>query len=520
MDNSKWEKLLREYDYHCQRIVKSTVVDSTELPQEKAKRITNTERSYVRWFEYYFPHYAKVPCAFYHRKFSNRIIRNKKIRALLEVYRSGAKSVHADMGIPLYLYLVFGEVKFMLLIGETDPKAKRLIGDIQAELVYNQRLKNDYGEKFKQGDWSEGDFYTSDGVRFMSMGFGMSPRGLREGAQRPDYIAIDDVDTKKHVNNDRLMGEAVDYIMEEVMGCFDASDEGAERLVFANNNFHRNGITNRLKNEFKVNILRDKEEGDKTDFEIFTVCAVKDLVNFQPSWPAKATADYWRKKYLKRPRSFRREYMHQHVQEGKVFKAEYMQWKKMLPLHQYESLVFRGDLSYKDKGDFKAMWLVGKIGKEYHIITGFLRQSSRAVVAAWLYNRYERMKLADYNVKYMIDGLFAQDEFVSDFDVEGESRGYYIPIIADKKPLGNKYDHIESGEGVFLRRWVWWNIDEKDTVDQSDCIDQFTAFEKGSQAHDDGPDAVIGAFKEVDKEMREEKAEVRTKARERNKSRY
>lgn len=504
----KFEKILQDYDRHCQRIIKSTQVLVGERPQDKAKRIAGLEKDYVRWFEFYFPHYAKVPCADYHAKFSSRIIKNKKIKALLEIYRSGAKSVHADMGIPLFL-MMQNELKFMLLIGETETKGKQLIGDIQAELVYNQRLKNDYGEKFKKGDWSDGNFYTSDGVRFMSLGFGQSPRGLREGSQRPDYIAIDDVDTKKHVNNDRIMGESVDYIMEEVLGCFDAADDATERLVFANNNFHRNSITNRLKQEFILNIKKDKEEGDKTNFEVFTVPAVKDLINFEPTWPQKSTSDFWRKKYLKRPRSFMREYMHMHVQEGKVFKAEWMQWKKMLPLGQYDALVFRGDLSYKDKGDFKAMWLCGKIGKEYHIIHGRLRQTNRTAIAKYVYDLYEKKKLGNYNIKYKIDGLFAQDEFISDFDVEGDDRGYYIPIIADKKSLGNKYDHIESGDGAFERLWVFWNIDEKDSIDQNECIDQFLAFEKGSQAHDDGPDDIIAAFKELDKMTFIEKFEPR-----------
>ena len=43
---------------------------------------------------------------------------------LAEIYRSGAKSVHLDLGIPLYLY-VTGKLHFMLLVGQTDLKAKK-----------------------------------------------------------------------------------------------------------------------------------------------------------------------------------------------------------------------------------------------------------------------------------------------------------------------------------------------------------------------------------------------------------
>ena len=94
----------------------------------------------------------------------------------------------------------------------------------------------------------------------------------------------------------------------------------------------------------------------------------------------------------------------------------------------------------------------------------------------------------------MIEGLFAMDEFVSDFDQEGDKRGYYIPIVADKRSKADKFDRIESLAGYFERKNVWFNSEQKN-ADMQVLIDQFLAFEKGSGAHDDGPDAVHGAFK-------------------------
>ncbi|OAV65438.1 hypothetical protein Barb6_02869 [Bacteroidales bacterium Barb6] len=54
-----------------------------------------------------------------------------------------------------------GRLKFMLLIGENDIKAKKLLSDLRAELRYNNWIKNDYGKKYKSGDWSEGMFLLS-----------------------------------------------------------------------------------------------------------------------------------------------------------------------------------------------------------------------------------------------------------------------------------------------------------------------------------------------------------------------
>ena len=237
---ARYLKLILDYDKHCLRIAKATTVNIHESEAEKAKRIRWLEEDYVRWFEYYFPNFAKKKCVWFFFTLAKLIIDNKRIRLLAEMFRSAGKSVHICMGIPLFLYLAKKDLKFMLLIGKTEKKAMLLLSGLQSQLQYNNRLKNDYGDKFQQGSWAEGDFTTNDGTRFMSLGFNQDCRGVREQAERPDYIACDDVDGKKHLNNDRLMGEFLDYITEDVWGCFDADNDSTERFVYANNNFHKN----------------------------------------------------------------------------------------------------------------------------------------------------------------------------------------------------------------------------------------------------------------------------------------
>ena len=501
--DKKFLKLLQDYDKHCLRISKATSINIHETLKQKRERIKHLESDYIHWFEYYFPNYAKKKSAWFHAELASQIVENKRLRLLAEMYRSAGKSVHIDMGIPLYLYLAKNDLKFMLLVGETDPKAKKLLSGIQAQIQFNNRIKNDYGERAASGDWSEGNFVTSDGIRFMSLGFGQNPRGAREQSERPDYIVVDDVDSKKSINNDRIMRESVDYITEDIWGCFDSDENATERFIFANNNFHKNSITNRLKNYFKEVLEQQKEDEEQyesnllgiTVFSVLTVCAVKNLTDFTPEWSEKTSADYWRKKFHSMPyRSFMREYMHTHIEDGAIFKYEDIAYKPALPLKEYDALCFYGDLSYKENADYKAMVFVGIKGKEYHILLAYMQQKSRAHCAHWLYDKYEELNLRDFNIRYMIEGLFAMDEFVSDFDEEGEKRGYYIPVVADKRSKADKYDRIESLSGYFERKNVFFNSDEKN-ADMQILIDQFLAFEKGSQAHDDGPDAVHGAFK-------------------------
>jgi predicted phage terminase large subunit-like protein len=517
--------MVADYDKHCLRIQKSTTIDINEHPSVKLLRIQQLESSYKTWFEYYFPNYAKSECAWFQVGAADALIKNKQIYLLFEVFRSGGKTVHINMGIPLYLYLVKKDLKFMVLMGLTEPKAKRLLSGIQAQLRNNQRILNDYGTRFQMGDWSDGDFSTTDGVRFKSFGFGQDPRGQQDDGQRPDYISVDDSDTKKHLNNDVIMQEAEDFIFEDLLGCFDASDQAVRRFVFANNNFHKKCLTNRIKKRFqeaqaraiaKLQDDRVKRRKQRAGFykagkyHILSVPAVKDLKSFEPNWPGKTSAQFWMDLYEEMgERSFCREYMHIHIEKGKIFKPSNMQWKEMLKLDKYDGLVFYGDLSYKDLGDFKGLVLVGKAKRELHIIYTYLRQGSRALVAKWLYDLYEDKRLSRFNIKYKIEGLFAMDEFISDFDNEGDDRGYHIPVTADKRGKANKYERIESIEPKFHRRWVFFNQEEKTSADQVELLDQFYNFEKGSAAHDDGPDCVHGAFDEVDRIAYVEKFETR-----------
>jgi len=197
-----------------------------------------------------------------------------------------------------------------------------------------------------------------------------------------------------------------------------------------------------------------------------------------------------------------REYMHVHIEDGAIFQFDDIVHGEIHKLDKYDGLVFYGDLSYKSQGDYKALILVGKIGRQFHIIYSYLRKGSRAKCAEWLYNTYEDKKLERHNIKYYIEGLFAMDEFVNDFDLEG-----------DKRSKANKFDRIESIAGHFERRDVIFNINEKNYPDQATLIDQFLAFEKGSNANDDGPDAVHGAFSELNKVTFIDKFPVSTTSR-------
>lgn len=497
---AKYEKLLRNYDAHSKRIRMSTDVDIFESPQDKAKRIAWLEEDYGRWFEYHFPVYAKRKCAWFHIWLAKLLIENPVCYAIANWYRGAAKSVHVCMGIPLYL-MCKDELEFMLLVGQTEKKAKRLLSDIQIQLKYNQRLINDYGEQFNYGDWSDGEFLTKKGIRFVAIGLDMSARGFRQEANRPDYIVVDDVDTKKRCKNPTLIDEAVGVITEDIWGTFDSDETGRERFVLSNNRISKMSIVQKLIDKFKTLKGQMEMEGYENNYHYSRVIAHDK--EFNPAWPEKTSKEYWQKKRAKSDRiSYHREYLDDPIEEGKLFKAKWIQKKPILtPLSKYDALAIYGDLSYKTEGDYKALRFWGKIGREKHLIDCYVRQSSRGKAAEWLYDLFEDLENRSnhLNIRVKIEGLFAQDEFVNDFDLVGDERGWYIPVTADKRSKEGKYDRIESTVSIYERHWIFYNIDKVENADFQEGITQLLGFEKGSSINDDAPDADHGAFDLLDR---------------------
>lgn len=278
----KYDKLLNDYDKHCQRIAKSTTIRINETPAEKVRRMRHLEADYTRWFSYYFPNFAKKPCAWFHKRLANKVIENRHIRALAEWYRSAAKSVHIDMGIPFSSTWSRAISTTCFLSAKPNPKPassfppfRRNCNTINASLTITASVSS-----------------TATGLMAISPpstvsssppSVSCSPRGAREDENRPDYIVIDDVDNKRHVNNDRLMREAIEFITEDVWGTFDTDPDATDRFIYANNNFHKNSITNRLHQLFLQKQQQALQDGDTTNYYLLKVCAVKNLNDFTPN---------------------------------------------------------------------------------------------------------------------------------------------------------------------------------------------------------------------------------------------
>ena len=95
-----------------------------------------------------------------------------------------------------------------------------------------------------------------------------------------------------------------------------------------------------------------------------------------------------------------------------------------------------------------------------------------------------------------------QDTLLDEFDEEGAIRGHCLPLTPDKRQKPDKYQRIESISPLWERGKVFYNADYKEDPDFEAGLAQTIAFEKGTNAHDDSPDADEGAIYKLQKSTR------------------
>lgn len=327
--------------------------------------------------------------------------------------RGHAKSTHLDIFIPINLMVRGGgEIHCGIIVNKSEDGAKTLLADLQAELEYNQRLIADFGTQKNVGDWQQGEFSTTGGVKWFAVGRGQSPRGLKKQEQRPDYIVIDDLDDDEMSHNEERVRQATDWVKQALFG---ALDVGRGRFLMVGNGFAKHMVL--------------KNIADIPSVKVSKVYAVES--NGAPVW-----ADKWTKAEAEAYADFvgyaswQREMMHNPVAEGGIFKWQWIRYKKILPLRKYDQIICYIDPSFKSTtaNDYKAARVWGKTGRELHLIDCYVRQDTVAGMVRWLYDFHESLP-EDVAVSYFMEANFMQDIILDEFAREGDLRGYQLPIM-------------------------------------------------------------------------------------------
>ena len=475
---------LRQWEER-KRLILSSDFRLADTAETREERVARARKDYAYFVATYFPHLCTdretgeiIRCGRFQLDAARYLRAHRHTRAVLEWARGHAKSTHVSLMIPLWLMIQESRtIHVMILVSKSEDGACLLLGDLQCELQFNTLLRADFGIEIDEGNWSAGKFKTLDGMLFMAIGRGQSPRGIKNRGQRPDYIVIDDIDDDEMVRNPARVSQAFDWCLSALLG---AMDMGRGRFVLVGNRIGKDSVLSRF------------AERPETYHTVVNAIDASGA----PSWPEKYTREeiMGLRTYMGE-RRFQKEYMNNPVNEGAVFLRKHIRYGRILPLREYRSLVCYTDPSFKSgtSNDFKATMLVGKTRTgEYHVVKAYADQTSVSEMVAW---HYEIDRLVDGRVPvmYYMESNFIQDLLLDEFRKVGEASGHQIPIRGDGRKKPEKFSRIEAMQPLFERGLVILNERERESPGMLQLVEQLLMFERGSRAHDDAPDALEGA---------------------------
>ena len=479
-------KAQEKWKQHCETVQAATAVNISETAAQRLARIRRLRSDYAAFVDYYFPHWTvnpetgkATPCAQFHIDAANKILKNRNLKAGFMWHRGAAKSTNMDVFVPMWLMIQeHREINVMVLVGKSEDNAKTLLGDIQAELQYNQRYIADFGEQYNAGSWEEGEFVTRSEVAFFARGRGQSPRGLRYRSHRPDYVVIDDLDDDELVESPARVSKLFDWVRSALFGTLDG---GRGRFFMVGNLIAKNSVLAKWCEIKTVHVTRVN---------------IYDRAG-RISWAAKWAHDEVKQlEAVAGYRAFQKEYMNNPIIEGAVFKNEWIRWGKRPAWSKFSEIVLYIDPSFRGstKNDYKAAKLWGKVGTTLYHLRAFVSQCSVAEMVRWCYDLYEWARAQGIAVRWYMEANFMQDTILDEFRREGELRGYQLPITGDKRKKPDKFQRVEAISPLWERGFVIYDESQRDDPDMLAGIDQTLAFEKGMRGHDDAPDADEGAI--------------------------
>jgi len=467
------KKLADAYLAKIEITKRANEVNPFETKAEQNTRIERTKRDVVYMVKNYLPHYATADCAQFHWLAANQIANDELIKIFLEWFRGGAKSVWADVIIPLWLWMR-GEEIFMCLLSDSSERASELLADIQAEFEGNALLINDFGAQKCDGDWAIGNFKTID-QRFIGTAFEMKQkiRGIRVKQRRPTLWVIDDLETPDTISNPKRMRKQADKIEREVLPTMTGK---VRRVLYACNKFARimtQTILQERHPEWKVNQIK-----------------AYNKVTHEPAWPSMYTAEYYIQQEIDMGLvAAYAEYLHETKLEGKNFSEDQCQWTKLPELEDMQMILVHWDIAYTDNesSDYNAVKVWGTMNRKFFMIDCFVKQAKMKLACNWMCE-FKKSLPQGVNVIFQFESQFWNEEVERNI-IESEN-DYNISLnIMKVTSNGNKLHRILTMQPYYQNSRIYYNEGLKSHSDTQVGIMQLCAVEEGSTEHDDSPDA-------------------------------
>ncbi|MBL8002384.1 MAG: hypothetical protein JNL05_10520 [Flavobacteriales bacterium] len=486
--DSKWaQRLIEQYKRRLEVVRQSGTFNPRESKAEQQARIDQAKADPRVFAETYLSHYCSSPSAEFQVRFAKRVSRDQVIKTVARWPRGHAKSVWCNVILPLWLW-ARGEPMYLVIVGASFDKAKVLLSDAQAEFEANPRLLHDFGDQKMQGSWEDGRFITKGGFIGQGLGIGQSVRGLRHRSQRPTLVVVDDCETKELVKNEKRQWEMVRWVEQDLLGTMDGP---FRRLLIANNGFAPEMIQRKLLKKHPKWHLDEVKAYDK--------------VTYEPVWPQKYTADYWRELESENGKlAVHAEYLHEPHVEGTIFTDDLFNVGRPPAMNHLVRIIAHWDVAYAgtSSADYNAVrvWGVDK-ERRFWLLATYCKQSKMADAVRWMVD-YDRHLPETVVVHWQYESQFWNAELERTIQEVCTAEGHELRISQAELSKANKYDRILSLHPFYQNGRIWFSDKLTGQADHEVGLAQLKGIEPGYSGHDDAPDADERAISLLSREVR------------------
>jgi len=459
--------------------------------QESRKR--RAEHDPIYFCRVYLPHYFNNPPAAFHHELiqlleqrpghsGSKGLRNKKKNTdeavkpvVIAAPREFAKTTICSFGYVLH-QICFGKRRFIIIASDTEDLASDITGYIFLELVYNDRIRQDFGELVKSTRTVD-DFVTSNDVRVKARGRGQRLRGLKHRQWRPDLVILDDLENDLNVRNPDIVRQIMEWITSAVYPSMEANGS-----LFI--------IGTILRRRSALDVMLTSEEEPYCHFTRRIYRAITE--EGKSLWEAKhPLSRLLRQKQLMGTTAFNQEKMNEPVHEAGVFRQEWIRYYHPDTLKDKELKIigfFDPSLESGASSDYKAVVTVGLATQEmvFYVMDAFIQKTTLENTLRTICNRYREY---GHHILGVEDNFF-QRLLLTEFDRLGKEIGLTLPVkgvthkVAKEARIISLSPLLERGKIRFIRGHS----------DQELLIEQLLYF-PSKTINDDGPDSLEGAVR-------------------------
>jgi hypothetical protein len=494
-------KLEKDFEALVKQIKSSTPAEVGEAPHVRHERVQRLLANWPEFLKYYFPSWAKSDFAPFHIRGGNSVMnwREKKLFFAWAVARNLSKTTFWQM-FAMYLNVraitlrntntpnpaKWSNLTTGVFMSKTYDQAAKQLTAMRLQFEYNERLKNDFGVFKTVSTWSDEFFKTSQGISWIPLGKGQSPRGLKDEDLRVNFQIWDDFDDDEECLNENRLEKTWDWITGALIPTLDVSDEAL--VVILNNIIHPRSLMSRVLGKVQdVDPITDWSE---------TVNLMNDA-RTEPTWKARHSLKDCQYMITKTGKlKAEAEYFNNPVISGKVFNKDWIRYKPMKDLRSYTALVAYLDPSFsaKKNADHKSLVLMGVKDGEFHVLKTFCGVATIEEMVEWCYIIEEYVKKHHGAFELWMEDVFFQSILYKDFAAAARRKGWPLPVQGDTRQKPDKDQRIMALSGHFERSEWYFNEAEKDNHHMQTLIFQFTSFAPGHTGiKKDGPDACEGA---------------------------